>query len=184
MLVEVCKNPKNPGFNHYLFESVAALIKHVTAANPATIATFEQMLFPAFNLVLQQDVQEFHPYVFQVFAQLIELHSKPLPAVYMQIFPPLLSPVFWERSGNIPALVRLIQPCGTVSSNVHAQIIESEPCEPVAACGFPEKYILVCYTTWLTSTTDRVWTMSVWARLASAKGDRSWCIEENPLAHK
>mmetsp|Transcript_33790 Transcript_33790/g.100617 ORF Transcript_33790/g.100617 Transcript_33790/m.100617 type:complete len:935 (-) Transcript_33790:308-3112(-) len=109
MLVEVCKNPKNPGFNHYLFESVAALIKHVTAANPATIATFEQMLFPAFNLVLQQDVQEFHPYVFQVFAQLIELHSKPLPAVYMQIFPPLLSPVFWERSGNIPALVRLIQ---------------------------------------------------------------------------
>ena len=45
----------------------------------------------------------------QIFAQLIELRAKPLPAVYMQIFPPLLSPVFWERSGNIPALVRLIQ---------------------------------------------------------------------------
>lgn len=73
------------------------------------IETFEQMLFPAFNLVLQQDVQEFHPYVFQVFAQLIELRSRPLPAIYMQIFPPLLSPVFWERSGNVPALVRLIQ---------------------------------------------------------------------------
>lgn len=54
MLVEVCKNPKNPGFNHYLFESVAALIKHSTAASPAMIETFEQMLFPAFNLVLQQ----------------------------------------------------------------------------------------------------------------------------------
>ncbi len=24
MLVEVCKNPKNPGFNHYLFESVVS----------------------------------------------------------------------------------------------------------------------------------------------------------------
>ncbi|KAG1661631.1 hypothetical protein FOA52_002861 [Chlamydomonas sp. UWO 241] len=109
MLVEVCKNPKNPGFNHYLFESVAALIKHATASNPAMIDTFEQMLFPAFNHVLAQDVQEFHPYVFQVFAQLIELRAKPLPAVYLQIFPPLLSPVFWERSGNIPALVRLMQ---------------------------------------------------------------------------
>ena len=73
MLVEVCKNPKNPGFNHYLFESVAALIKHVGgsgvaggSAGGSMIETFEQMLFPAFNLVLQQDVQEFHPYVFQV----------------------------------------------------------------------------------------------------------------------
>ena len=73
MLVEVCKNPKNPGFNHYLFESVAALIRHAvggsggtTAAAAGMIETFEAMLFPAFNLVLQQDVQEFHPYVFQV----------------------------------------------------------------------------------------------------------------------
>lgn len=57
MLVEVCKNPKNPGFNHYLFESVAALIKHATAADPGMIETFEQMLFPAFNHVLQQVCQ-------------------------------------------------------------------------------------------------------------------------------
>lgn len=61
------------------------------------------------SFVRIQDVQEFHPYVFQVFAQLIELRSKPLPPVYLQIFPPLLSPVFWERSGNVPALVRLMQ---------------------------------------------------------------------------
>ena len=47
--------------------------------------------------------------MFQIFAQLIELRAAPLPAVYMQIFPPLLSPVFWERSGNVPALVRLLQ---------------------------------------------------------------------------
>ena len=63
----------------------------------------------SFFLSSSQYVQEFHPYVFQVFAQLIELRAKPLTAVYMQIFPPLLSPVFWERSGNVPALVRLIQ---------------------------------------------------------------------------
>ncbi len=47
--------------------------------------------------------------MFQVFAQLIELRPAPLPAVYLQIFPPLLAPTFWERSGNVPALVRLLQ---------------------------------------------------------------------------
>ncbi|KAG2451269.1 hypothetical protein HYH02_003876 [Chlamydomonas schloesseri] len=109
MLVEVCKNPRNPSFNHYLFESVAALIRHGTAASAAAVADYEQALFPAFELVLQQDVQEFHPYVFQIFSQLIELRPAPLPQLYLAIFPPLLSPVFWERSGNVPALVRLLQ---------------------------------------------------------------------------
>ena len=53
--------------------------------------------------------QEFHPYVFQIFAQLIELRPAPLPGTYMTIFRPLLAPVFWERPGNIPALTRLLQ---------------------------------------------------------------------------
>jgi exportin-2 (importin alpha re-exporter) len=38
MLVDVCKNPRNPGFNHYLFESVAALIRHGTAADIKSIS--------------------------------------------------------------------------------------------------------------------------------------------------
>lgn len=57
MLVEVCKNPKSPGFNHYLFESVAALIKHGTAGQPQQRTQYESTLFPAFNIVLQNDVQ-------------------------------------------------------------------------------------------------------------------------------
>lgn len=58
--------------------------------------------------------QEFHPYVFQIFAQLIEVRppGEKLPDTYLQIFPPLLAPIFWERSGNVPALVRLLQVCG------------------------------------------------------------------------
>jgi len=60
----------------------------------------------------QNDVQEFHPYVFQIFAQLIETRPAPLPPAYMAIFPPLLSPLFWERPGNVPALVRLLQARG------------------------------------------------------------------------
>ena len=47
--------------------------------------------------------------MFQIFAQLIETRPAPLPAAYMAIFPPLLSPQFWERPGNVPALVRLLQ---------------------------------------------------------------------------
>jgi hypothetical protein len=27
---------------------------------------------------------------------------------YMAVFPPLLTPVFWERHGNVPALSRLL----------------------------------------------------------------------------
>ena len=54
--------------------------------------------------------QEFHPYVFQIFAQLIELHPQELPAFYMSsLFQPLLAPMFWERAGNVPALSRLMQ---------------------------------------------------------------------------
>ena len=47
--------------------------------------------------------------MFQIFAQLIELRPAPLPAMYLGLFPPLLSPVFWERHGNVPALVRLLR---------------------------------------------------------------------------
>ena len=57
MLLQVCQNPTQPGFNHYLFESVAALIKFSAAADVGKVAELEQNLFPAFNIVLQQDVQ-------------------------------------------------------------------------------------------------------------------------------
>lgn len=53
--------------------------------------------------------QEFHPYVFQIFAQLIEARPQPLPALYLQLFKPLLAPLFWERPGNVPALTRLLR---------------------------------------------------------------------------
>ena len=53
---------------------------------------------------------EFVPYVFQVMALLLELNpSSTLPVVYQHNLQPLLSPAFWERTGNVPALVRLLQ---------------------------------------------------------------------------
>lgn len=49
--------------------------------------------------------------MFQIFAQLLEVRppGSPIPEAYHAIFPPLLTPTFWERSGNVPALVRLLQ---------------------------------------------------------------------------
>jgi len=65
------------------------------------------MLFPPFQYVLQRDVSEFTPYVFQILAQLLECRSG-LSAAYSSLFPPLLLPTMWERPANVPALTRLL----------------------------------------------------------------------------
>lgn len=66
---EVAKNPRNPSFNHYVFESVAGLVKHACADDPAQCSNFEALLFPPFQHILEMDVQEFAPYVFQILSQ-------------------------------------------------------------------------------------------------------------------
>ncbi|MEQ2162989.1 hypothetical protein GOODEAATRI_025683, partial [Goodea atripinnis] len=45
----------------------------------------------------------------QVMSLLLEIHSSSIPASYMALFPHLLQPALWERTGNIPPLVRLLQ---------------------------------------------------------------------------
>uniref|UniRef100_A0A3P8UU86 Exportin-2 n=1 Tax=Cynoglossus semilaevis TaxID=244447 RepID=A0A3P8UU86_CYNSE len=108
-LLLVSKNPSKPHFNHYLFESLCLSIRITCKANPTTVGSFEEALFPVFTEILQNDVQEFLPYVFQVMSLLLEIHSNSIPSSYMALFPHLLQPVLWERSGNIPPLVRLLQ---------------------------------------------------------------------------
>lgn len=107
-LGRVAKNPRNPQYNHYMFESLAVLIRSVCAQNSAYTSPFETLLFPPFQTVLQMDVTEFIPYVFQVFAQLLE-YGPGMSAAYTALFPPLLTPALWESKGNVPALTRLLQ---------------------------------------------------------------------------
>ena len=57
ILMRVIQNPTQPGFNHYLFESVAALVKQGCAKDPNMVDKLEEMLIPPFNYVLSQDVQ-------------------------------------------------------------------------------------------------------------------------------
>jgi exportin-2 (importin alpha re-exporter) len=112
-LGRVAKNPRNPQFNHYLFESIAVLVGSVCSKDPSAtiISTFEGLLFEPFNVILQMDIAEFTPYVFQVLAQLLEFRPREsgLGQSYTQLFPPLLTPDLWEKKGNVPALARLIQ---------------------------------------------------------------------------
>ncbi|KNZ48952.1 uncharacterized protein VP01_52g1 [Puccinia sorghi] len=66
ILTEISKNPSNPKFNHYTFESISALIRFMTLADLRTLPIFEQALFPIFSQILTQDVQDFSPFVFQI----------------------------------------------------------------------------------------------------------------------
>ena len=53
-LERVCRNPRDPHFNHYLFESVAVLVGNACRSNPSFTTNFEQLLFPPFQQVRQR----------------------------------------------------------------------------------------------------------------------------------
>ncbi|RHZ79547.1 hypothetical protein Glove_144g27 [Diversispora epigaea] len=125
----ISKNPSNPRFNHYVFESIGALVRFNCSNNPVGLQSFENMLLEPFQSILQQDVVEFIPYVFQIFSQLLELHQEPqLPEIYKSLLPPILLPNFWESSANIPALVRLLH---SYIYRDAASIVVSKQIEPI-----------------------------------------------------
>lgn len=109
ILMEVCNNPKNPDFNHYLFEALAAVIGRTGEQDPALLPAFETSLFPVLQRILVEDISEFWPYAFQIFAQLVNLSRPPLSQNYMQLFGVLLSNATWDRPPCVPALVRLLR---------------------------------------------------------------------------
>lgn len=109
-LKAVAKNPSKPHFNHYLFETLVLSIRIVCKQNPGAVQMFEAALFPIFHEMLVQDVQEFMPYVFQILSLLLELHERgQISEMYVELYPFLLSPILWERTGNIHPLVRLLR---------------------------------------------------------------------------
>lgn len=110
----VAKNPSKPHFNHYLFETFSLAIRIVCKSNPTAVTSFEDILFPIFQGILQQDIQEFIPYVFQILSMLME-YTPPgaIPEPYMQLLPCLLAPILWDRPANISPLVRLLSAFAT-----------------------------------------------------------------------
>ncbi|XP_076259837.1 chromosome segregation 1 [Rhynchophorus ferrugineus] len=123
-LQAVTKNPSRPHFNHYLFETFSLSIRIICKSNSSAVKSFEDILFPIFQGILQQDVQEFIPYVFQVLSLLLDFTSPgAITEPYMQLLPCLLAPVLWERPANISPLVRLLK---SLICQASAQIIAQE----------------------------------------------------------
>jgi exportin-2 (importin alpha re-exporter) len=88
---------------------------------------FEQALFQPCTIILQQDIDrtllllqlsqfsyvnahsEYIPYVFQILAQMLELHATDVPSEYVTLLPFLLTPAIWQQKGSIPGLVKLLK---------------------------------------------------------------------------
>ncbi|KAI9878034.1 MAG: importin-alpha export receptor [Pleopsidium flavum] len=102
----ISSNPSNPRFYYYHFEALGAFIRYAAPSQPEKL---EKALYPPFAGVLQDDVQEFMPYVFQLFAALLEANpAATLSDYYTSLIPPIIMPSLWESKGNVPALVRLL----------------------------------------------------------------------------
>ncbi|OAX36460.1 Cse1-domain-containing protein [Rhizopogon vinicolor AM-OR11-026] len=105
----IAKNPSNPNFDQYIFESISALLRFVVSGTPSTLPTFEQALFGPFTFILQQDIDQYIPYVFQILAQMLEAHTTGVPTEYRSLLPFLLTPTCWQQKGSIPGLVKLLK---------------------------------------------------------------------------
>ncbi|KAG6331701.1 hypothetical protein ID866_7388 [Astraeus odoratus] len=104
----ISKNPSNPNFDQYIFESLSALMRFVVHGTPSTLPTFEQALFGPFTFIIQQDIDQYIPYVFQILAQMLDIHTAGVPTEYRSLLPFLLMPAPWQQKGSIPGLVKLL----------------------------------------------------------------------------
>ncbi|KAF7976444.1 hypothetical protein HWV62_6681 [Athelia sp. TMB] len=105
----ISKNPSNPHFDQYIFESIAALMRFVVSGSESTLPTFEAALFGPFTIIIQQEIEQYIPYVFQILAQMLELHKHDAPADYRSLLPFLLQPAIWQQKGSVPGLVKLLK---------------------------------------------------------------------------
>lgn len=72
---------------------------------------------------------EFMPYVFQLFAALLEANSSAtLSDYYKSLIPPIIMPSLWEFKGNVPALVRLLS---SVIPRGKTEIAKDNQIEPI-----------------------------------------------------
>ncbi|KAJ8609040.1 hypothetical protein CTAYLR_008710 [Chrysophaeum taylorii] len=126
-LGRVCANPRNPKFNHYLFESLAVLVRVVCSQKTDHADNFELLLFPPFQSVLHMDVVEFAPYVFQILALLLTFRGS-LSAAYVSLLPPLANATLWERRGNVPALAQLLEAYFAVGAQT---VVDQGQLEPI-----------------------------------------------------
>ena len=122
----ISANPSNPRFYYYHFEAMGALIRYAAPSQPEKL---ENELYPPFAGILQGEVSEFMPYVFQLFAALLEARPDgPLSEFYKALVAPVLMPTLWESKGNVPALARLLS---SLIPRSGADIVANNQLEPI-----------------------------------------------------
>eukprot|EP00941_MAST-03F_sp_MAST-3F-sp1_P000740 g740.t1 len=128
ILSVVCANPAHPKFNHYMFEAVAVLVRNACKANAASSVTLRDALFPSFENVLKADIVEFTPYVYQIMAQLLHYNPNGITdGPWEALLPKIIHPMLWEKRGNVPALVNLLEAYMKRGSNYvagHPKVVE------------------------------------------------------------
>ncbi len=72
---------------------------------------------------------EFTPYVFQLFAALLEACPQgSLSPYYQALIAPILSPSLWDSRGNVPALARLL---ASIVPRAGQDIVTNGQLEPI-----------------------------------------------------
>ena len=75
----------------------------INQAHPSASESFESTLLPIFIEILEKDIGELIPYVFQIMALLLQVQNG-CPSTYTDMYPQLLLPVLWEASGNVQVI--------------------------------------------------------------------------------
>jgi exportin-2 (importin alpha re-exporter) len=106
----VFKNPTNPLYVHFLHESLALMINAAARRDPQLLKQVETNLFPVFQVTFKEDIVDMQPYELQLMAMLLERSPSNfgMQTEYNELLQGFVSPVMWERKGNIPGMARLL----------------------------------------------------------------------------
>ncbi|KAL2133196.1 hypothetical protein VTI74DRAFT_2770 [Chaetomium olivicolor] len=100
------ENPSNPRFYYYHFEAIGALVRYCSNSPKLDLLSH---LWAPFVAILNEDVSEFVPFIFQIFSLLLELNpSGHVPGDFKLLIAKVLSDAPWETRGNVPPLSRFI----------------------------------------------------------------------------
>lgn len=124
ILARISANPQVPEFNHYVFEMLASLIRHVCKAHPAAVAGFENALMPICTSMLNMSTcAELHTYAYQLIACMLSYRVN-FTETHQRAFSQFLDPRISDQPTNIPPLMYLMEQYVTKSPETivtHAQ---------------------------------------------------------------
>lgn len=127
LLGEIIKNPINPSFAHYFFESLAQMIR-ASASSTETYNILEVKIVPHIFTILQSEQSDMFPYAFQILALFLDSNYRSeFPDYIKSLIPVVLQPTLWTFSCNVPGLVRFLQSCFAKKAEYFSapQVIES-----------------------------------------------------------